>query len=408
MMKTICFVVPSFPVVSETFVLNQILEAKAHGFKIRILANKKLPLANSSQRELLERNHIMEVVSVLDYKIPENKLIHRLKALYLTILNFKSWKQVKGVTLRKRLALLPFQIAFFKKFRDVDVFHAQFAHVGIRIAEMKKIGVLKGKLITTFHGYDAHFENDIELKVRKMRYEQLLSISDCVTVNTMYLGHKVIALGCNKNKLHVIPMGVNIDFFKYDARNSIGSVKCIKLLSAGRLVKLKGFDFAIRVVKVLLDKGYNVEYSIVGEGVEKENLAALVKTLGLETKITLLGKQTQEDLKHLYATHDIFIMSSVTDDTGRAEAQGVVTAEAQAMGLPVVAFNSGGVPYTMKDGETGYLVAEKDITSMAKAIIKIITFEDIYTKMSASAIAFVHSEFSSTLMLQRFLTLYNN
>lgn len=99
-------------------------------------------------------------------------------------------------------------------------------------------------------------------------------------------------------------------------------------------------------------------------------------------------------------------MSSVTDATGRCETQGVVTAEAQAMGLPVVAFNSGGVPYTIHDGETGILVKEKDVDRYAQAILEMINDSEKYQAMSVRAREFAVANFSREYMTKQFMTLY--
>lgn len=407
-MKTVCFVVSSFPRVSETFVTNHVLQAKLKGYNILLLVKKKLPIGESSQKELLIKYDILNHVHTIDFKMPKGTYKRRLQAFVFIFKYFKYWIQFKDIPFRKRFATLPFQLAFYSQFKDVSVFHIEFATAGIALAKMKAIGLIKGDIITTFHGYDAHFEDEAQLQTLKTRYQLLLQNSKYITVNTTYLSNNVKSFldAENHAKIRVIPMGIDLSFFKPKQDKGIGVKTTVHLISVGRLIAFKGFEFALQSVKKVIDKGYDVTYTIVGEGKEKAKLSQMIMDLELEEKVFMVGVKNQKEIKALFETHDIFLMSSVTDSTNRAETQGVVTAEAQAMGLPVVAFNSGGVPYTILEGKTGFLVNEKDVTAYAEAIIKLLESPDLYKAMSTSAKEFISNNFCSTTLATHFFELY--
>jgi colanic acid/amylovoran biosynthesis glycosyltransferase len=160
------------------------------------------------------------------------------------------------------------------------------------------------------------------------------------------------------------------------------------------LIKWKGHAYGIKAVSLLVKKGYNISYIIIGEGEEKTNLKNLIKSLNLEKNVVLTGAKDQQFIRDHLQQSDIFLMTSTHDETGRRETQGVVTGEAQACGLPVCAFNSGGVPYTMVDGETGFLSEEKDIKGMADNIEKLIVNQELRKKMSNNARNFVVEHYS--------------
>ena len=120
----------------------------------------------------------------------------------------------------------------------------------------------------------------------------------------------------------------------------------------------------------------------------------------------LVGAKNQNDVKTLLDCNHIFLMSSITDSKNRAEAQGLVNAEAQAMGLPVVAFRSGGVPYTILENETGFLVNEKDIEAYANTIIKLFDDYSLYKTMSLAAKHFVIKNFDRDKISIELLKLY--
>lgn len=407
-MKTICFVVHKFPSVSETFVVNQIIGAKKQGFSVCILTHKLGTLDQSSQRDLIEKHDLLSNTIVIDYKIPKSRLKQLTTGLVPIIRNFKYWKKPVEVSLKHRILNWPFLLKFYNELKAIDVFHIQYAMMGTGIAEMTKSGLLKAKVITTFHGHDAHFKNEKELKRLQHTYKILFKVSQYITVNTPYLQTKLMTLGCNGEKLRVIPMAIDVDYFKSDQTKMLPTKTKLKLISVGRLIDFKGFEYAIKAVKLLVDKGINVHYTIVGEGELYKQLQEQIHALNLTNHVVLVGKKSQEEIKMALQEHHIYFMSSITSAKGRCETQGVVTAEAQAMGLPVVAFNSGGIPYTIQDGKTGFLVPEKNVEAYANAIVELLKDSERYKVMSQQAREFVVKNFSNKRMIDHFVNLYKN
>jgi len=405
--RSVCFVVPEFPSVSETFVANQILQAKIHGYRVVVLTKNKLPLHISSQKELLSAHSILDDTFAIDFKIPKSKIKRRLQSLILIFKYLKFWLRVNNVPVRERFSTLPFQLNYYNQFKDISVFHIQFALAGLEVAQMKSIGLLQGRIITTFHGYDAHFQNLEVFNTMQRQYKELLEASCYITVNTPYLAEKVKLLGADLKKIRLIPMGIDLEFFQSKSEKSLPTNSPIHLISVGRLIKLKGFEYAIKTIKLLIDQGYRVTYTIVGGGHEKDYLLGLVAALDLKDSVFLVGVKNQKEIKDLLEEHHIFLMSSITDTTNRAEAQGVVTAEAQAMGLPIVAFKSGGVPYTLSDNKTGFLIEEKNIEEYAAAILKLVNNPNLYNTTSAAAKDFAATNFSRDILSSKFFELYN-
>ena len=408
MKKKVCFVTSSFPCVSETFVVNHVLQAKLQGYDIQLLVDKKLSIDASSQKALLSKHAILNTVTQIDYAIPRSKLRRRFTAFIFIIKYLKYWLKIKEISFRKRFSTLPFQLHFYKQFQDIAVFHVQFAIAGLELAKMKSVGLLQGDVITTFHGYDAHYNSDETLGTLKARYQLLLKHSKYVTVNTPYLAERVNAIMPVESlaKVVVIPMGIDLDFFNPKYGKDLEGKSEIKLLSVGRLIELKGFTYAIQSVRKVIDMGFSVSYTIVGSGAFYDELKALIISLKLNNYVFLVGAKNQKEIKDLFESHDIFLMSSVADKTQRREAQGVVTAEAQAMGLPVVAFNNGGVPYTISPNETGVLVPEKNIEAYAMAIVELLKNPNTYRDMHLATRGFISANFCTTTLAKRFFSLY--
>jgi colanic acid/amylovoran biosynthesis glycosyltransferase len=393
-MTQIVYLTRSFPHKSETFIVNQIVAAIAKGFRVKILTYNYLYDSNSSQLELFSKFDLHNKVDEINFNIPKNRIIKLFKVFKLAIFFFKYIIRDKDLPIKKRLLLLPFQIQYFDKYRHINTFHVHFGNSSYDIVRMKKLGVLNSKIIISYHGFDAHSIDDLDYKKKKNLYENTFNYSDYITVNSKYLMKKLLDLGCPENKILIIPMGIDTNFFKADIKINQKKDQLFRCISVGRLIPLKGHIYAIKAVNELISLGCKIEYSIIGDGELYDELNTLIKKLELSENIKLLGFKNQSEIHRLLGKTDIFLMSSTKDKTGRAETQGQVTAEAQAMGIPVVAFDSGGISETILNNKTGILVKDKDVLGFVKAIQLLIDDKNLRKKMSENAIEFARHKFN--------------
>jgi glycosyltransferase involved in cell wall biosynthesis len=137
------------------------------------------------------------------------------------------------------------------------------------------------------------------------------------------------------------------------------------ILYTGRLSGEKSLPVLIQAMPYV-HAALDCHLLLAGVGREKENLEALVKKLNLQKKTTFVGGLSRQDLPKIYNLGTLFAIPST------AELQSIVTMEAMASGLPVVAVNAGALPELCHDGENGYLHAVGDSRDMAEKIIKIL------------------------------------
>ncbi|HIF9279601.1 TPA: glycosyltransferase [Photobacterium damselae] len=134
-------------------------------------------------------------------------------------------------------------------------------------------------------------------------------------------------------------------------RNDILSISTIT-----RLVERKNIISVIRAIKILKDKGVHVNYKIGGVGPEFEKIAQLIKTLELSNQIELLGKVEENNKWNIISQSDFFILPSYFNESdGSIEGYGIVYIEANAMGIPVISGNSGGIVEAVIDKKTGIM-----------------------------------------------------
>jgi colanic acid/amylovoran biosynthesis glycosyltransferase len=399
----IVFKTNSFPIISETFIVSNIVETIKNGHEIIIIADKKNKYTDSSQTDLLEKYCLMD--KVLQYYSSKGKwkrYKRAIKAIISTpILSFYFAKYI----LFKRNKSLDylFILKFYYKLRKAAAFHVHFATAIDPLFELKEIGFLKSKIIITFHGYDAHFLPEGE-QLQKL-IKNFTKWTSCITVNSEFLKDKLIKEGFIPASIKIIPIGINTSFFNISERALKTGI--FKMITVGRFVEIKGQFFGIQLVKLLKDKGYKINYSLVGAGEEWNTLKQLVAELGLDNEIHFYGFRTQAEIKELLKENDLFLMTSTRDKFDRCEAFGVVSLEAQSMGLPVVGFKAGGFPETIIEGETGFTVKDKDVHALGEVVIKLIEDNERLIKIGLAAQRHIKENYNIEVLTNKYLDLYS-
>jgi glycosyltransferase involved in cell wall biosynthesis len=132
------------------------------------------------------------------------------------------------------------------------------------------------------------------------------------------------------------------------------------IVSVGRFVAYKGYDHLLEAARLLKPECPDVQWVIVGDGELRGALEAQCRQLGLTRHVHFLG--WRDDLPDLLSLADLFVSPAVGEHFGR------VLIEAMAMGKPVIATASGGVPEIVLDGETGMLVVPASPAALAEAV----------------------------------------
>ena len=183
----------------------------------------------------------------------------------------------------------------------------------------------------------------------------------------------------------------------------------MKLITVGRLNVVKGHVYAFEVVKKLKLLGCNIELIVVGEGQERINLENYIKNNNLYNSINLIGSKSQKQIRELHWKSDIFIFPSVSKHFGNStETQGLATLEAQACGLPVIAYDSGGVKYTIKENVTGFLFDEFEIDKVVEKLLFLNENRAVIQEMSTKCYEFVEKNYSQNVINEKWSGIYSN
>ncbi len=167
-----------------------------------------------------------------------------------------------------------------------------------------------------------------------------------------------------KKDITIIPLPFAKPSHPESSKKSLGlDPRKYYLLSAGRVVKRKGYDYLLRAMTELPDR---IHALIMGDGPELTNLKNLASDLGINTRVHFLGfVQRDEDKYRYYAAADLYVLSSLH------EGMGIVVQEAMEFGLPVVATNHGGQIDLIAHNINGILVPPQNPHALSEAILTI-------------------------------------
>ncbi len=396
----IAFVLDYFPKLSETFILNQITGLIDYGCDVKIFAfhnpNEEKIHHDVIKYKLLERTEYII--------IPHNKVERAIKATDLVIKNINKNPYVVLNSLnifKNRLYSLnlPYLLVYFLD-EAFDIVHCHFGPNGVKCSYLKDIGI-KSKLITTFYGYDVRLGIETGGKI----YQKLFKNADCILAASRYLYKHLIGLGADHAKLRLHYPGINPDNFIFKYKFNKDYIKDeITILTVARLVKEKGIDYGIFAISKLikLNPKINLKYLIVGNGPLKDYLKRIVKDLNLQNIVKFLGWMRQDEIVKLMVKSDIFLLPSVS------EAFGVVLLEAQAVGLPIVATNVGGIPEAIVNGKSGFLVPKRDIDALAKRLKYLIEHPELWPKMGRFGRKIIESKYNIKKLNRQLIKVYKN
>lgn len=178
--------------------------------------------------------------------------------------------------------------------------------------------------------------------------------ADMIVVNANHIKESFIAHGYNKDRLRVVHLGVRKDF--YGLKTDYTRNSCFRVLFTGAFVLLKGAEYVLESLRILVNRNLNISYDIVGA----VNVPKRLLTQYSNMPVTYHGQLPQDQLKSFLCTADCYLFPSLADGCAQSGM------EALMAGLPVVATKESGLP--IRDWENGMVVPMKDAKAIADKI----------------------------------------
>jgi glycogen synthase len=175
------------------------------------------------------------------------------------------------------------------------------------------------------------------------------------------------------------------------------------LLCVGRLQREKGFDIAVEALAIVRRKGIDANLVLIGHGKDRAPLESLASNLGVPDHVTFRGMLDRASTRQAMSEASILLVPSRAH-----EGFGIVAVEAALAGTPCVASNIGGLPETIADGVSGYIVRPEDPVTMADSVVKLLGDDANWRRMSAAGRGRAKIRFDLDNCVENYAKLYNS
>jgi glycosyltransferase involved in cell wall biosynthesis len=363
--RRIAYLVKTFPKISETFVVREILALERQGVDLAIYALRRPEESKSHSINGAVRARVSYLPAVL----AENRfgllwtqliLLLRRPIRYVQALLFALGRAEAG---RGKDFLQATYLARELVRTKIAHLHAHFINEPAGVAELahRLSGI---PYSVTAHAKDIYLSPQAEL-VRKMTRAKF--VVTCNDYNRRYLE----AMAVQGTPIVKIYHGLDAELFSTDAAVDPAAGAPL-LLSVGRLRPKKGFHVLLDACGLLKIGGHKFRCVIAGYGPLREELEKRMAKLGLGDTVSLTGMLTQEEVIALYKQASLFVLPCQITADGDRDGIPNVLAEAMAMELPVVTTNVAGIPELVEHDRSGILVRSEDPVELAAAIARLL------------------------------------
>lgn len=268
--------------------------------------------------------------------------------------------------------------------RRLDLIHAHFGVEGVYA--LKLANKLKIPLVTTFHGFDATLGNaGLLSNPAWARYAlqrgRLAKRGALFLAASKFLRDKLLALDFPPERVLVHYIGVDT---RAIMPRSFAQEEPV-ILHVARLEEVKGTEWVIRAFAQIAPQHGAARLIIIGEGKLRKRLQKLAQETGFADRISFLGARPHAEVVQWMQYAAMVVLASVRTQSGREEGLGLVLLEGAASGVPGIGTRVGGISEGIVEGETGFLVPERDVESLSIAMGTLLANPPLRQRMGAAA-----------------------
>jgi glycosyltransferase involved in cell wall biosynthesis len=414
--KQIGYLLRSYPRLSQTFILNEILALEKIGVSIQIFA-----LTNPHEKVVqMQVDHVRAPVHYLDEDIQPRSLRNMLNEnAQVAWLHLKGYVRSlvyiaahKGIddgytaSSRRECFLQAVHLIYVLILRErrtgktIDHLHAHFAHDPALIAYL--VHSITGIPFSfTAHARDLY---QVPEKVLTDRIHQARAVITCCGANLEYLNRIAPS---QQSKFSLVYHGVNLkDFQPVPDPGASSALGNPIILSVGRLVEKKGFQDLLQALLIVKKRGEGFQCAIYGDGPLGKQLEEWIEEHDLEGDVRLMGDRTQQELISVYQNATLFILTPVQTDDGDRDGIPNVLVEAMAVGLPVITTAVAGIPELVENNQNGLLYQPHDVEGISSGIIELLRNAEKRRQLGSAASKKVTEHFDITQAANRLKALF--
>jgi glycosyltransferase involved in cell wall biosynthesis len=280
---------------------------------------------------------------------------------------------------------------------NYDILHSHTSHAH-SLAFWASFGTKTRRIVTRRVDFSIFRHSFLKLSGIKYRY-----MADFYIAISNKIKEVLVNDGIPARHIFVAHSGINPNRFDDAGKDYLVAEFNIKnseqvVINVAHLAGHKGQQYLVRAIPLVLAKIPSARFFIVGGGELMGKLKTLAASLGLKKELIFTG--FRRDVGAFYQIADLFVMSSVQEGLGTA------VIDALALGKPVVAAKSGGIPEIIHDGETGRLVAPADPVALAAGIVELLTHAERAKQMASQGQTVVREKFSIETMVDKNIEIY--
>lgn len=385
---TIGYIIKMFPRLSETFILNEILELERQGIALRIFSMKR-------PTEAVTHLRAKAVSSPITY-LPE-----RFRDAPLRILRSQChvWRRFPGAWRRQlRNAVRRTRtdgdwsdlLSFFQaccvveQLKNIKHLHAHYANVPAKLALL--VQRLSGcSFSITTHAKDI-FQNNPFASPKLL---ERMGRARFIIANSQYSASHIRAGLNGEGDVHVVYNGLDLESFPPRKTQPQSPL----LLGVGRLVEKKGFSDLVEACRILKTRGIRFSCEIVGTGAASNQLKEQIRNHGVGDCIRLVGPLPQEVLREHYERAMVFVLPCVRAKDGDRDILPNVIKEAMAVGVPVVTSHLEGIDELIENEVSGLLFEPGSVTNLADKIERLLVEPQFRERLARAARIVIEQRF---------------
>jgi glycosyltransferase involved in cell wall biosynthesis len=414
--KQIGYLLRSYPRLSQTFVLNEILALEKIGVSLQIFA-----LTNPHEKVVqMQVDQVQSPVHYLDADVQPRsfgtilrehaEVARRHFTGYIRSLVYIAANRRidQGYTASSRwdCFLQAVHLVYLLTRQEhipgkrIDHLHAHFAHDPALIAYL--VHLMTGIPFS----FTAHARDLFQVPVKALtdRIRDANAVVTCCRANLDYLNEIAPS---QQAKFSLIYHGVNLNDFQPSAtREMEPTPTCPLILSVGRLVEKKGFQDLLQALLLVKQQGLEFECAIYGEGPLAPQLQGWIDEHNLAGQVRLPGGRTQHELIQLYHNAALFALTPVQTEDGDRDGIPNVLVEAMAVGLPVVTTAVSGIPELVENNRNGFLYQQHDVEGIASGIAELLRDAQRRSELGRAASKKVMEQFDIAQAAKRLKTLF--
>ena len=379
--RKVAYLLKTFPRLSETFVLNEILGLESLGMPLTIFS-LRWPAAEPQHPAFSKLKSPVNYVPSLNWKFWPRALWLLLLShlvLFLTetrryLAAAKFYFHSKGTSRFEDFLQSAFLARALRR-NQITHLHAHFANVPATVAELVS-RLTEIPFSFTAHAKDIYLIPPAEL-ARKIASAQC--VLTCTEHNQRYLAG-LIPAGA---PVHLAYHGIDTNRFSNQPRPLLpltAQPPCI--LSVGRFCEKKGLEYLIQACGRLVDHGFSFQCRIVGYGELQKKLESMIVDLGLQQYVCLPGRMTQDQLADSYRQASIFVLPCLVTEQGDRDGIPNVLLEAMASGVPVISTDVSGISELVEHTHNGLLVEPRNADALAEAMVRLLLRSDLRRRLA--------------------------